>query len=174
MVDALTTCKELFVRFGGHAAAAGFTISNENIEALDTHLQRLAATALSEEMLTPTLTIDGQVELAQVGWPLFNELQQLEPFGQANQQPILMSSNVEVQDARTRGADGQHLRLLLRRNGGPTIEAIAFRMGHLTEALRRHPRIDIAYTLDAREWNNERNLQVNVKDLRRAEAGIRD
>jgi single-stranded-DNA-specific exonuclease len=174
MVDALTTCKELFVRFGGHAAAAGFTIPNENIEALDTHLQTLAATALSEEMLTPTLTIDGQVELAQAGWPLFNELQQLEPFGQANQQPILMSSNVEVQDARTRGADGQHLRLLLRRNGGPAIEAIAFRMGHLVEALRRHPRIDIAYTLEAREWNNERSLQVNVKDLRRADAGSRD
>jgi single-stranded-DNA-specific exonuclease len=168
MVDALTTCKELFVRFGGHAAAAGFTIANEQIETLDARLQALAATALSDEMLIPTLAIDGQVDLKQVGWDLLNELKQLEPFGQANPQPVLMSEAVEVQDARTRGADGQHLRLLLRRNGGPALEAIAFRMGHLAEALRRHPRIDLAYTLEAREWNGERSLQVNVKDIRRA------
>jgi single-stranded-DNA-specific exonuclease len=168
IIDALTSCKELFVRFGGHAAAAGFTIANDNIAVLDARLQELAASALSEEMLTPTLQIDAQVELGRLGWDLLNDLARLEPFGQANQQPVLMSSAVEVADARTRGADKQHLRLLLRKNGGPTVEAIAFRMGHLADALRRHPQIDIAYTLEAREWNGERSLQLNVKDLRRA------
>ncbi len=168
IIDALTSCKELFVRFGGHAAAAGFTIANAQIEVLDARLQELAASALTEEMLTPTLHIDAEVELGSLNWDLLSDLGRLEPFGQANQQPVLMSSAVEVADARTRGADQQHLRLLLRKNGGPTIEAIAFRMGHLADALRRHPQIDIAYTLEAREWNGERSLQLNVKDLRRA------
>ena len=168
IIDALTSCKELFVRFGGHAAAAGFTIANAQIEVLDARLQELAASALTEEMLTPTLHIDAEVELGSLNWDLLSDLGRLEPFGQANQQPVLMSSAVEVADARTRGADQQHLRLLLRKNGGPTIEAIAFRMGHLADALRRHPQIDIAYTLEAREWNGERSLQLNVKDFRRA------
>jgi single-stranded-DNA-specific exonuclease len=60
------------------------------------------------------------------------------------------------------------MRLILRKDGGPTYEAIAFRLGHLVDALRRHARIDVLYTLEANEWNGERKLQLNVKDFRRA------
>jgi single-stranded-DNA-specific exonuclease len=169
IIEALTSCADLFVRFGGHSAAAGFTIETEKISQLDAHLQDLAATGLSDEMLTPTLKIDAEVDLNRLSEALFNELNRLEPFGQANPQPVLMSSNVQVVDARPRGTDGQHLRLLLRRDGnGPTFEAIAFRLGEFADALRRHPQIDVAYTLEINEWNGERKLQLNVKDFRRS------
>jgi single-stranded-DNA-specific exonuclease len=167
IIEALTACKELFVRFGGHAAAAGFTIDNVNLPALEDHLLGLAADSLSEELLQPAIKIDATVDLNDVGWALQEELARLEPFGQANPQPTLMSAAVEVVDARQRGAEGQHLRLLLR-SGGATYEAIAFRLGHFADALRRRPLIDVAYTLEANEWNGERRLQINVKDFRRA------
>lgn len=168
LIEALTSCQQLFVRFGGHAAAAGFTIENSNLPELEAHLLALAATQLSAEGLTPSLTLDADIPLQSVGWELWNELARLEPFGQANPTPILMSSGVTVVDARPRGAEGQHLRMLLRQNSGPTLEAIAFRMGHLAEPLRRHPHIDVAYYLEVNEWNNERRLQLNVRDFRRA------
>jgi single-stranded-DNA-specific exonuclease len=167
IIEALTGCKDLFVRFGGHAAAAGFTIENSNLAALEQHLLGTAAGSLSDEMLQPAITIDATVDLNDVSWTLQEELAQLEPFGQANPQPTLVSSGVEVVDARQRGAEGQHLRLLLRK-GGATYEAIAFRLGHLADALRRRPLIDVAYNLEANEWNGERRLQINVKDFRRA------
>ena len=167
IIEALTTCKELFVRFGGHAAAAGFTIDNANLPALEDHLLGLAAETLSDELLQPSITIDAVVDLSNVGWALQEELAQLEPFGQANPQPTLMSRAVEVVDARQRGADGQHLRLVLR-SGSTTHEAIAFRLGQFADALRRRPLIDVAYTVEANEWNGERRLQLNVKDFRSA------
>jgi len=167
MIDALTACEDLFVRFGGHAAAAGFTIATINLPALEARLLELAEGHLSDGMLQPAITIDATVDLNELGWPLLDELLRLEPFGQANQQPLLMSPGVEVVDARPRGGDGQHLRLLLRK-GGTTYEAIGFRLGHLADALRRRPLIDVAYTLEANEWNGERRLQLNVKDFRRA------
>lgn len=167
MIEALTTCEELFVRFGGHAAAAGFTIENANLPVLEDRLLQLAAARLKDEQLQPTLDIHATVELKQVGWPLLNELARLEPFGQGNPQPVLMSPAVEVLDARQRGGDGQHLRLLLRKNG-ETHEAIGFRLGHLADAVRRRPLVDLAFTLEANEWNGERRLQLNVKDFRRA------
>jgi single-stranded-DNA-specific exonuclease len=167
MIDALTACDDLFVRFGGHAAAAGFTIATENLPTLEARLIELAEGQLSDGMLQPAITIDATVGLNELGWPMLDELLRLEPFGQANQQPLLMSPGVEVVDARPRGGDGQHLRLLLRK-GGATYEAIAFRLGHLADALRRRPLIDVAYTLEANEWNGERRLQLNVKDFRRA------
>ncbi len=168
IIDALTGCKELFVRFGGHSAAAGFTIANEHIPALDARLQAIAAEQLTDEMLQPSLRVDAEVAFNDLGWELLADLAQLEPFGQANPQPTLMSAGVQVVDARTRGADGQHLRLLLRQDGGTTYEAIAFRLGHLADALRRHARIDVLYTLEVNEWNGERKLQLNLKDFRRA------
>ncbi|NTV62607.1 MAG: single-stranded-DNA-specific exonuclease RecJ, partial [Oscillochloris sp.] len=168
MIEALTSCGELFVRFGGHSAAAGFTIANENIPALASHLQALANEQLSDDRLQPSLRVDAQVGLAELSWELRNDIAQLEPFGQANPQPVLMSTGVQVVDVRTRGANGQHLKLVLRKDHGPTYEAIAFRFGHLADALRRHPRIDVLYTLEANEWNRERKLQLNIKDFRRA------
>jgi single-stranded-DNA-specific exonuclease len=167
MIDALTGCAELFVRFGGHAAAAGFTIETARLPELEDYLLELAQRQITDEQLQPTLTIHAEVDLNTVGWPLLEELQRLEPCGQANPQPVLVSRAVEVVDARPRGGDGQHLRLLLRK-GGETYEAIAFRLGHLADALRRRPLIDVAFTLETNEWNGERRLQINVKDFRRA------
>lgn len=168
MIEALRSCDELFVRYGGHAAAAGFTIPTARIGELEQRLSAIAERQLSDEMLVPRLAIDAAVGLNELSWDLLAEIQRLEPFGQANPQPVLMSSGVQVVDARPRGADGQHLKLLLRKDGGPTHEAIAFRLGHLASSLRRHSQIDLAYTLECNTWNGERRLQINVKDLRRA------
>jgi single-stranded-DNA-specific exonuclease len=79
-----------------------------------------------------------------------------------------MSSGVEVVEARTRGADGRHLSMRLRQQGGSICEAIAFRLGHLVEPLRRHPRIDVAYSLEANHWDGTSRLQLKVLDFRRA------
>lgn len=170
MIEALTASADLFVRFGGHAAAAGFTIENAKLPVLEQRLLTLADARLTDDMLVPALPIDATLPLHELGWALFDELARLEPFGQGNPQPTLMSPAVEVVEARPRGADGQHLRLLLR-GGGETYEAIAFRLGGLAEAVRRQRFIDVVYTLDENLWNGERRLQLNVKDFRRAHPG---
>ncbi|MFV9502997.1 MAG: single-stranded-DNA-specific exonuclease RecJ [Oscillochloridaceae bacterium umkhey_bin13] len=169
MIDALTSCAELFVRFGGHAAAAGFTLASDQIPELERRLLAVAEQQLADDLLQPRLQLDAEIDLNALGWDLNTELERLEPFGQANPMPTLMSPNVEVVEARPRGAEGQHLQLWLRHNGGPLYEAIAFRLGHLAEAVRRYPRLDIAYTFDDDEWNGTRRLQLKVKDFRRAQ-----
>jgi single-stranded-DNA-specific exonuclease len=167
IIAMLNTCADLFVRFGGHSAAAGFTLPNERLPELETRLEAVIAQAVQGMDLTPELIVDAEVGLDQISWDLHRELAQLEPFGQANPQPVLFSRDVEVLDARTRGADGQHLKLVVRRDGGAQHEAIGFRLGHLSEHLRRHRRIDLAYTLEVNEWNGTRSLQLNLKDFRR-------
>lgn len=168
IVAALQACADLFVRFGGHAAAAGFTIASERLPELEQRLTTIIAEALEGADLTPELLIDAEVRLDQVDWNLYNDLVQLEPFGQGNPQPVLVSTDVDVVDVRTRGAEGQHLKLVVRRNGGALQEAIGFRLGHLAPHLHRHRRIDLAYTLEVNEWNGARTLQLNIKDFRRA------
>jgi single-stranded-DNA-specific exonuclease len=168
IVAALQECADLFVRFGGHSAAAGFTIASERLPELEQRLQAIVAEALQDADLTPELLIDADVPLSRLNWDLYGDLEQLEPFGQGNLQPVLMSAGVEVVDVRTRGADRQHLRLVVRCNGSALHEAIGFRLGHLAPHLQRQRRIDLAYTLEVNEWNGERKLQLNIKDFRRA------
>jgi single-stranded-DNA-specific exonuclease len=170
IIDALAACEDLFVRYGGHSAAAGFTIANERLPELEDRLLAYAEARLPDDMLAPALEIDAALPLGALSWELLQQFEILEPFGQANPQPILMSQRVRVAGAWARGAEGQHLKLRLDDgSGGPSYEAIAFRLGNLVEHFTRPRYIDIAYTLEAHEWNGSRTLQLNIKDLRRAQ-----
>lgn len=170
MIEALTSCSEMFVRYGGHSAAAGFTIATDRLPELETYLLDYAETHLPDELLMSVLEIDVETPLKTLTWDLLDQLHSLEPFGQANAQPILMSRRVYVASAQAKGFQEQHLKLRLTDGeGGPSYDAMAFRLGHLTRHFQQHPWIDIAYTLEANEWNGNRKLQLNIKDLRRAQ-----
>jgi single-stranded-DNA-specific exonuclease len=161
IVAALDECRDLLVRHGGHAMAAGFTVRNENLPALETRLREIAARALSPHELAPTLSVDAEISLSDVNWALQKSLEQLAPFGYGNREPIFVSRNVAARDARLVGSE--HLKLLLG-DGQITWDAIAFRQGSWLGKIPS--RIDVAYQLEARTWNGEARLQLNVKDIK--------
>ena len=170
IIEALTSCDDLFVRYGGHSAAAGFTIETEKLPELEERLLAYATERLPDMEQLPPLEIDSEVPLAHLSWELLAQIAVLEPFGQANPQPVLMSRRVHVSGAWPRGAEGQHLKLRIDDGrGGPSFDAIAFRLGTLAGYFAKYPWIDIAYVLEAHEWNGNRTLQLNIKDLRRAQ-----
>jgi single-stranded-DNA-specific exonuclease len=162
---ALDQCSDLLVKYGGHAAAAGFTVGNDNLEALRERLKEIAARQLEGVELTPTLPIDAEVELSEVDWPTQALLTKLEPCGYANPAPLLLSRRAIVRGARAVGAEGRHLKLTLS-DGQSIKDAIAFRQGHWIHDLPGHKNIDVVYSLEVNEWNGEERLQLNVKDLR--------
>ena len=166
IIDLFDQCADLFVRYGGHAAAAGFTISTNQITALEQRLLALGSQHLSAEQLVPRLLIDATVPLSDLSWDLYATLCQLEPFGQGNPQPVFMTPNVTVIDPQPT-TDGNHLRMRVR-VGQTSFEAIGFHFGRFADALRRHPNIDLAYQLAVDEWNGQRRLRLLVRDFRRA------
>jgi single-stranded-DNA-specific exonuclease len=163
ITTALDQCDDLLVRYGGHAAAAGFTVDNENLEALRERLQEIAVRRLEGVELAPTLLVDAEVELSEMDWATQALLTQLEPCGYANPSPLLLSRRAIVRGARAVGTDGGHLKLTLS-DGQRIWDAIAFRQGQWASQLP--PRIDVIYALEINEWNGRKQLQLNVKDLR--------
>jgi single-stranded-DNA-specific exonuclease len=160
---ALDQCSDLLVRYGGHAAAAGFTVDNHNLDVLQARLQDIAVERLEGVELAPTVLVDAEVELSEMDWATQALLTQLEPCGYANPSPLLLSRRAIVRGARAVGTDGGHLKLTLS-DGRSTWDAIAFRQGQWADQLPRH--IDIVYALEINEWNGRKQLQLNVKDLR--------
>ncbi|MDH7485389.1 MAG: single-stranded-DNA-specific exonuclease RecJ [Anaerolineae bacterium] len=164
---ALDRCVHLLKRHGGHAAAAGFTVETENLPALKARLQEIAAEKLAAEELTPTLTIDAEIRLEELDWATYELLRQFEPCGYANPAPLLLSRGVQVRDHRRVGSEGKHLKLTLS-DGRMVWDGIAFQQGEWAGQMPE--RIDVAYTLEVNEWNDQLRLQLNVQDLRPSKA----
>jgi single-stranded-DNA-specific exonuclease len=166
ITDALDQCADLLVRHGGHAAAAGFTVNNDNYEALKERLRRLAAEQLGGLSLSPVLLADVEMPLAVLPPDILNQIEKLQPCGNGNRQPVFLSRDVEVYRFKAVGRDSSHLKLTVR-DHGLYFDAIAFRQGHWADQMPR--RIDLMYTVELNEFNGRSSLQLNVRDLRPAE-----
>ncbi len=167
ITDALDQCADLLVRHGGHAAAAGFTVRNENLPELVARLKAIAEEKLSGEELKPTVTADAEVSLTDIRPELYETcLRYLEPTGYGNQEARFVARNVKVKNSRTVGADSRHLKLSLEDEKGFTHDAIGFRLGDWHKAMPAH--VDVLFTYEPNEYNGRVNYQLNLKDLRAA------
>ena len=165
ITEALDQCADLLVRYGGHAAAAGFTVKNENLDALQERLMTIATKQLSVEQLRPTLAVDGEVNLRGVSPSLVESIINLQPFGYGNPTPRFVTRNLHVKVAKSVGQDNQHLRMVVN-DGKQDWSAIAFRQGHWAGKLNASQKIDAVYNLEFNHWNGQTKMQLNIKDLR--------
>lgn len=164
ITDALDQCTDLLVRHGGHKAAAGFTVRNENLAELKTRLKAIAAENLGAQDLRPTLTADAEISLTGLRPELLKHLSYLEPTGYGNPNARFVSRNVKVKNSRTVGAEGKHLKMSFEDERGITHDAIGFQLGYLKADLPA--RVDILYTFEANEYNGRTTLQLNLKDVK--------
>lgn len=164
ITDALDQCADLLVRHGGHAAAAGFKIHNDNIPALVERLQEIAARRLAPLSPQPTLFADMEIPLARIKpKELLYDIGLLEPTGNQNPEAVFISRDVSVRSSRQVGHDSRHLKLTLS-DGSITYDAIAFSLGHLRPVLPL--RVDVMYTFEVNDYNGRSTLQLNLKDIK--------
>lgn len=170
ITNALDQCRDILVRYGGHAAAAGFTIHRERLPELRRRLNEIAAEQLADYERVQNLPIDVVLHLQDLDYALLAKLRELEPTGAENQSPILAVPDLLVRDYRRVGANGNHLKLRLS-DGLTTFDAIAFGKGDLATTLPL--RVDVAFHLDENNWQGQRSLQLLVRDIQPAGRGIR-
>jgi len=162
IIAALKENQHLFSQFGGHSQAAGFTLPTRNLPRLEETLLNLATIQLREVDLRPSLDIDAEVKLPDLGGETFQVTQQLAPFGRGNPLPTYLSRNVAVINCRTMGNGGEHLRLRLGQNG-TRWDAVAFRLGSCLADIA--PVMDIVYNLEIDRWQGKETLRLNIMDF---------
>jgi single-stranded-DNA-specific exonuclease len=163
ITDALDQCADLLVRHGGHAAAAGFTVRNDNLPELVNRLQEIARSELAEQDLRRTLVADVEIPLYELKPAILESLKWLEPTGQQNPRAVFVSRNLGVRRAYRIGRDEAHLKLEVS-DGRITYSAIAFQQGYWAEEMPE--RIDILYHFELNEYNGRSSLQLNLIDLK--------
>jgi single-stranded-DNA-specific exonuclease len=166
MVEALRQCGAPFVKMGGHAAAAGFTIESTHIDTLRRLLNEYAAKN-DIQVGVRTLHIDCEVPHDAVSLDLVNELAQLEPCGHSNHSAVLLARNCRVISAQSMGSDNKHLRLKLDL-AGRVMTAIVWGEGAHSHHFTRIPAVDIVFHPQRNEWNGRVEVQLILHDLRSA------
>ena len=166
ITNALDQCADLLDHHGGHAAAAGFTVRNENLPELIERLMNIAQDELSGLDLKPHLYADMEIPLHELKPEILKFLEWLQPTGQGNPQAVFVTRDLKVSRARTVGKDNSHLKMTVT-DGRITYDAIAFRQGKWFEAMP--PAIDLLYSFESNEFNGRETLQLNVRDIKPSE-----
>ncbi|MDZ4168862.1 MAG: single-stranded-DNA-specific exonuclease RecJ [Coriobacteriia bacterium] len=169
---AIEACASLTERFGGHAAAAGLTVGEANLdafrEAFVAHLD-----ALPPELFEVSVSIDAEVALDEVSIELGAELSLLEPFGQANRRPVLLASGVFMNGRDRVGRGAAHLKFTAF-DGVASVPAIAFRCRDVDSYCVEEGPVDLAFELDVDEWRGRRRVQLIVRDIRPSASARRE
>jgi single-stranded-DNA-specific exonuclease len=163
LLDGLTSVGDLFQRFGGHAQAAGFAIAKEHIPELTRRFEVYAHEVLTAADLEPVLRVDAAVNLADVDWPLYEQMIQLEPFGMGNPTPVFGACGARLLTA-PRILQEKHLKL--RVEAGPrAMDALGWGWAARTPRLEPGQQLDLAFTLEKNNYQDMASLQLIIKDL---------
>ncbi len=161
---ALERCGDCLLSHGGHELAAGIEIESNRLSDLRERLTH--AIDLDPSEMVPTTEVDAHVCLDEIAQNQMTQIARLEPFGEKNPAPLLVTTNAEVVgEPRALGANGQHLAFHVRQEGAVR-RAIAFgageRFGH---RVRRGQRLALLYAPQVSTWRGERNVELRVRDL---------
>lgn len=164
LVQAIHHCADTLVSGGGHDMAAGLVIREEMMDAFRRKFDAFVAESVTADKLKPVLEVDAEVSFPELTLGLLDSYEQLEPFGNANPQPVFMSRGVMLSTA-PRHLQGNHLRLSLRQ-GNCECDAMYFNGGsvHLPD-----PPWDIAFTIDRNVWRGRVSVAISIQDIRPAE-----
>ncbi|TDW95678.1 single-stranded-DNA-specific exonuclease RecJ [Dinghuibacter silviterrae] len=165
--EAVHRCRELLIGYGGHFYAAGLTMARENVEAFSALFETVVSESITEDMLTPELSIDAEVAFPDLVPSFYNILCQMEPFGPDNMRPLFVVRRV-IDQGYSKIVKEDHIRFVLRQ-GDQVFTGIGFNMAAKFPLLAGSTPVDVVFTLDENEWNGEKNLQLKVIDVRRSE-----
>ena len=166
LLEALESCHDVFVRFGGHAHAVGFSLVSERVPELRERLQQHAATKLTPAILERKLDCSAKLPLHQIDIPFYQSLRLLEPYGMGNEEPVFIARNL-VLDAAPQIMKEEHLRLRVR-DEQTVMKALGWRWAERVRslALDAGSPIDLAYRLRLNEHPDFGGLELEIVDLR--------
>lgn len=166
IAQALDECKELLLKHGGHAAAAGFTVENKNLAELEIRLKQIAWSELHNTELVASISAEAEVGIKDLSLDFFHQQELLHPLGYGNPEPYYVIRNAHILNKNVIGKEKTHLRLRLQDRNSPGIvmNAIAFNFGFLSDSLPLT--IDVLGSLEMNHFNGQSSLQIRIKDIK--------
>jgi single-stranded-DNA-specific exonuclease len=165
--EGISACSDVLIQFGGHAAAAGLTLSAENLPAFKEKFESVVAHHVTDEMLQKKILIDVPLQFKEINMRFYDVLNQMQPFGPDNMNPIFVSYGVQCCNTPQKMKE-KHIRLNCKQND-VTFTCVGFGLAHTFDSLAYNKMYDIVYHIELNEYNGNTSLQLHLLDIRLSE-----
>jgi len=163
---ALEKCSEYLIQFGGHMYAAGMTLKHENLEAFRDAFESVGEEILTEELLTPKVYYDAELDVNEVNHRFYNIINKMAPFGPANMTPVFYAKGLRDDGTgKVIGKTAEHLKLNIKRPSG-AIPALAFGMANQFSAIKKADSFEACFQINENIFRGSQTLQLMLKDVR--------
>ena len=163
--EALCETSDLLEKYGGHEMAVGLNLKRENISNFETKINEIAKNKQTENLI-PIIKIEKEVKLNSINIDMVESLNLLEPFGEENRVPIFLFKNLKIDSIRALSNE-KHLKLTLKEDQ-TVVQAIGFNLGYLINEFLLGDKVDVVGCLEINEFNGNKNIQINIKDIRKS------
>ena len=169
ILNALQSMPELFVKFGGHSGAAGFTIQIKNIELFKRKINEYAKKILKEDDFVKIINIDKQIPMQKMSYEFFKTIELLKPFGFGNPMPTFQTKNVLLENIKFIGENKNHIMFDLKQKGFVIKNAVWFGSGEYFKELNENLFYDIVYKLKIEEFQDRYYTKAYIEDMKASE-----
>ncbi|MBR6917535.1 MAG: single-stranded-DNA-specific exonuclease RecJ [Clostridia bacterium] len=170
LVDALTSCSDLLVKYGGHELAAGLTVTRGNLPEFKRRINEYARERIGSDDSEPTVTADIELVPSDVDIASVKELYAFEPFGVSNPVPTFMMRRLTVVSASNVGG-GKHARLMLSKDNF-AFQAMYFRHSVSDIDIFEGDEVDVLFNLDVNNFQGRESVQLIIKDITLSQAQL--
>ncbi len=164
LYEAIHSCREHLIGYGGHSFAAGLTLKPENVSAFRAQFEAEVQKNITEEQQSPEIIIDAEIELKDCTQKLYNILAQMEPFGPENMRPVFVARKVK-NTGYCKIVKENHVKFSLQQ-GQIIMNGIGFGLAHKFDLLQMDEPLDIVFGLEENTWNNITTIQLKVIDFK--------
>ena len=161
---AMNKISDLFIAFGGHTLAAGFSFDEVNLDKIENFLDSEYENYKQNNELKSTKNIDIVTSLEEISYQFFNSLEALKPYGMDFEKPTILIENSMVLNKTYFGSEKQYLRLTIADEVG-NLDCISFKDTSLFDKVKNNDIIDLLCTLDKNNFNGRTKLQAHIIDI---------
>ncbi|MGL5571460.1 single-stranded-DNA-specific exonuclease RecJ [Cetobacterium sp.] len=166
MIEALNSMRDIFIKYGGHAGAAGFSIAIENIEEFSKRMNEYAVENLNSEDTKKPIKIDCELSMIKISFDLMDKLSLLEPYGFGNASPMFAIRNCKYTNFRAIGKEKNHLMMDLIKNGVEMKNCVWFNSEDMLETILNNKEIDVAFKLKMETYKDKYQYKIFIEDIK--------
>ncbi len=169
ILELMQNAGDIFLEFGGHAGAGGFSVALDRIHLLEDKLEAAIEKCLTgkAETASPEIFADHPLNISDLDWQILSDLERLAPFGVGNPKPVFLFDKVEIFEVRRFGKDNVHTALRFAKNDGEMIEAIAFfaTPEKWTAPIEAGKKISLLAHIEQSNFRGSRELRLRIVDI---------
>lgn len=169
IIQAMNSMKELFLKYGGHAGAAGFSIPIENIELFEERMNQYLDNNFDKSNFYKPIKIDKEIQLQKISYDFLSEIDKLKPFGFGNPTPVFIMKNCNYSNLRKIGKDKTHLMLNIIKNQVEIRNSVWFGAADMFNYIEENKLLDIAFKLKMEIFRNRYQYKIFIEDVKKSE-----